>query len=365
MKLEYNKTKLEEVFAKAVRLSGKHLTLPVLSCIYLNLEGNNLTIKSTNLDLGLEMNLEIKNGSSGTVAVPGGILLSTLSSMHETQVTLETEEGNLRLRAGNNSALIKCLPHEDFPSIPRITGLNTIKIGATDLVVGLKSVWYSASNSGVKPELASVYVYQSDDSLIFVSTDSFRLAEKRVHAKNITDFPTTLIPQKNVAEMIKLLEDYKGEVEISFDKNQASFATPEIYLVSRLIDGSFPDYKQIIPKEPVSKITLLKSDLQNAIKVSNIFSDALNQIRFKVNPKHKSLDIESKNNDVGEYKESIKANVEGEALELNFNNRYVAECFQSIPSESLVLEFAGPSKPLVIRGASDKSFTYIVMPMNR
>src|SRR3989344_6784629 len=152
MKLEYNKTKLEEVFAKAVRLSGKHLTLPVLSCIYLNLEGNNLTIKSTNLDLGLEMNLEVKNGSSGTVAVPGNVLLGALSSMHDNNITMETEDGNLKLQAGNNSALIKCLPHEDFPSIPRITALNTIKINGSGLVLSLKSVWYSASSSSVKPE---------------------------------------------------------------------------------------------------------------------------------------------------------------------------------------------------------------------
>lgn len=365
MKLECDKSKIELIIQKAAKLANKHLTLPVLSCVYLEAFENKLVVKSTNLDLGLEMEVKVKSLEPGVVAVPATVLVGVLSSIKENDLTLETQDSNLKISTSKNSAVIKCLPSEDFPSIPKIESGNKIKISSSDLVSGFKSVWYSASVSSIKPELASVYVYKNDDNLVFVSTDSFRLAEKRVKTKINSDFPQILIPYKNVVEMMKLFEDYKGEVELIFEKNQAAFITPDFYLVSRLIDGSFPDYKQIIPKDFASTATVLKNDLMNSIKTSNIFSDPLNQVRMKVDVKSKALDVQSKNSDIGEYKEVINASTSGDDLELNFNNRYITDCFQSIPSDSLVLNFGGSGKPLVINGASDKSFIYLVMPMNR
>ncbi len=365
MKIECDKTKIESVIQKASRLAGKHLTLPVLACVYLEALGDNrLIVKATNLDIGLEMELKIKTIEKGIVAVPASVLLGALTSLKENNLTLESKENNLKIHSGKNSMVIKCLPHDDFPSIPKLKNEKIIKINSHDLISGFRSVWYSASNSNIKPELSSVFVHKNESGLVFVSTDSFRLAEKKINTK-ADDFPQTLIPYKNVSEIIKLFEDYNGDINIIFEKNQAAFMIEGMYLVSRLIDGSFPDYKQIIPKSFGTTVTVLKNDLINSIKTSNIFSDALNQVKLKVDVKNKSLNIESKNNDVGESQESIKAVTEGENIELNFNSKYLADCMQSIPSDSLVLNFGGAGKPLAIHGASDKSFLYIVMPMNR
>ena len=365
MKIECDKSKIEQSIQKAGRLANKHLTLPVLSCVYLDAQNNKLIIKSTNLDIGIEIEIKVKTIENGIIAVPANILLNTLASIKENDLTFETEESNLKIYSNKNSFVIKCMSYEDFPSIPKLDNSKSIKINCHDFLFGFKSVWYSASTSNIKPELGSVYIYKGDNNLTFVSTDSFRLAEKKINIKNQIDFPQTLIPYKNVLEIIKIFEDYKDDIEIIFEKNQAAFMTKDITLVSRLVDGSFPDYKQIIPKEYVTTATVLKNDLANSIKTSNIFSDSLNQVKIKVDVANKSLDIESKNNDVGEYKESIKASIVGEDIELNFNNKYVIDCVQSIPSESLVLSFGGFGKPLVITGSSDKSFLYIVMPMNR
>jgi DNA polymerase III subunit beta len=371
MKLECDKSKIEPIIQKAAKLANKHLTLPVLSCVYLEvLENNKLIIKSTNLDIGLEIEIKVKTLEKGILAVPANILLGVLSLIKDNNLIFESVDNNLKISSNKNSAVIKCLPYEDFPSIPKLkpdeldNNLKSIKINCRDLISGFKSVWYSASNSNIKPELSSVFIYKEDGTLVFVSTDSFRLAEKKVNTKS-PDFPQTLIPFKNVSEIIKLFEDYNNDINIIFEKNQAAFITPEIYVVSRLIDGSFPDYKQIIPKSFVSSATILKNDLINSIKASNIFSDSLNQVKLKVNTKEKMLNIESKNNDIGEYKESINASISGESLELNFNNKYITDCIQSIPSDSLVLNFGGSGKPLLISGANDKSFLYVVMPMNR
>lgn len=366
MKLEIKKDILENALTKAVRLVGKHLTLPVLNCVLLEISNDGiLVLRSTNLDIGLEIKIKTKTITKEILAVPGNVFYSTVSAMKGNDLVLETDNGNLKITTEKNSAVIKCMPHEDFPSIPKIENITPIKIDSESLMLGLRSVWYSASSSNIKPELGSVYIHQEDDVLVFVSTDSFRLAEKRIHIKNTLEFPAVLIPQKNVAELVKILDGYKGEVSLYFDKNQAGFEIGDTYLVSRLIDGAFPDYKQIIPKEFSTKIILLKNDLISSVKASNVFSDPLSQVKFIVNKNSKNLKIESKNNEIGEYQEEIKANIDGGDLALNFNSRYVLECFQSIPNESVVLEFAGLSRPLVIQGSSDKSFLYIVMPMNR
>ncbi len=372
MKLECDKTKIEPIIQRAAKLTSRHLTLPVLSCIYLEAIDNKLIVKSTNLDIGVEMGIKIKVIKNGVLAVPASVLLGVLSSIKENNLTFEAKENNLKISSSKNSAVIKCMPHEDFPSIPKLKAISAvdedsklIKINSRDLIFGLRSVWYSASNSNIKPELSSVYIYKEDGSLVFVSTDSFRLAEKKVNIKTPIDFPATLIPFNNVSEIIKMFEDYNGEIDIIFEKNQAAFMADGVYLVSRLIDGSFPDYKQIIPKSFETTATILKEDLINSIKASNVFSDALNQVKLKVDSKNKVLNIESKNSDVGEYKEAVKASITGDNIELNFNSKYMMDCMQSISADSLILSFAGASKPLAIQGSSDKSFLYIVMPMNR
>ncbi|NLE07235.1 MAG: DNA polymerase III subunit beta [Parcubacteria group bacterium] len=365
MKLECEKSKIELAIQKASRLANKHLTLPVLSCVYLDALGDKLVIKSTNLDLGVEIKVKVKIIERGVVAVPANILVGVLSSIKENNLTFESEGDNLKIYSGKNSATIKCMPYDDFPSIPRLEEVKSIKINSNDLMLGFKSVWYSASNSNIKPELSSVYIYKGDNNLVFVSTDSFRLAEKKINTKISDDFPQILIPYKNVAEIVKFFEDYNGDINIIFEKNQAAFINDEIYIVSRLIDGNFPDYKQIIPKTFITSATILKNDFLNSLKASNVFSDSSNQVKLKIEANDKSLKVESKNNDIGEYKESINATVSGEGIELNFNNRYIVDCMQSILSESLTLNFAGVGKALVITGATDKSFLYIVMPMNR
>lgn len=366
MKLECEKVKIEPVIQKVSRLANKHLTLPVLSCVYLELvDDNKLVVRSTNLDLGMEIEIKVKAIEKGVLAVPANVLLGVLSSMKENNLIFESKDNNLKISAGKNSVLIKCLPHEDFPVIPKLKNLKPIKINCRGLLSGFRSVWYSASVSNIKPELSSVYVYKNDGNLVFVSTDSFRLAEKKINAKIPNDFPQILIPSRNVAEIMKIFEDYEGDLDVVFEKNQAAFITENTYIVSRLIDGNFPDYQQIIPKNFGTTAVILKNDLINSIKTSNIFSDSLNQVKLKTDVKNKTLKIESKNNDIGEYEEFINTSVSGDDVELNFNNKYIMDCMQSIPSDSLSLNFGGIGKPLVINGASDNSFLYLVMPMNR
>ena len=366
MKAECIKEKFCLAVSKAEKITGKNMTLPILSCILIEAKGNFLILKSTNLDLGMEIKVPAKILQEGVVAVPGNILNGFLSNLTgDNNLNLEVKEGNLSVSGSNSQTTIKSFPNEDFPTIPRVKDGKTYDISSSELVKGLKSVWYSASLSNIKPELSSVYIHSKEEGLVFVATDSFRLAEKVVKFKKNSDFEQILIPFKNVSDLLKIINDEKDTLAINFTKNQISFEYKDIYIVSRVIDGVFPDYQQIIAKDFKTEVIVLKQDLINILKLSNIFSDSFNQINIKVSPKEKVLEIKSKNSNVGENVNKLSATVSGEEIEINFNHKYIIDCFQSIDSDSVSLSFNGLNKPMVIRGISDKSFTYLVMPMNR
>lgn len=368
MRIECSQEKIRGAISLAERISGKHMTLPVLSCLLLEADKNNtLTIRATNLDLGIEITIPAKVEEPGSVAVPGSTIASFVGGISEAdgKAKLELQQGNVKITTGKSSGVIKTMPHEDFPNIPRIESATSFSLNASDFVKGLKSVWYSSSVSSIKPELSSVYVYCEDEFVVFVATDSFRLAEKRVKIKKDKDFGQILIPHKNIPEILRVLENVPGEVAVELDKNQIAFTYDGVYLVSRVIDGVFPDYKQIIPKQSATESVILKQDLVNALKLSNIFSDKFNQINIQVDPEAKKCEIRTKNNDVGENLTVLDAVITGEGIDINFNYKYIIDCFQSIDSDSVTLTFNGLHRPVIITPVSDNTFRYIVMPMNR
>ncbi len=367
MRIECSQEKIKEAVGISRYIVGKNMTLPVLSCFLIETNKNNsLIIISTNLDLGIEIEIPAKIEESGSVAIPGQVFSSFIDSTsdNEKSIKIEENQGNIKVITSKNSGIIKTLSTEDFPNIPRIESDNKFTLSASDFVKGLKSTWYSSSISSIKPELSSVYIYCEDEFVIFVATDSFRLAEKKIKMRKSKDFGQILLPYKNITEIIRVLEKVSGDVEVQLEKNQISFTYNGIYLTSRVIDGVFPDYKQIIPKQSLTDITVLKQDLVNALKLSNIFSDKFNQVNIKV-PSMKKCEIRTKNNDIGENTSIIDAVITGETIDINFNYKYIIDCFQSIDSDSVTLTLNGMHKPMIISPVSDRTFRYIVMPMNR
>lgn len=367
MKTECVKEKLTAAVAQAEKIAGKNLTLPVLSCILLEATKNSISIKSTNLDLGVEITISAKTDVEGKVAVPANILSSFLnSSQYDKNITLETtENGLLKITTERTSTTIKSLPADDFPSIPRVSEEQSFKIKGNDFVRGLKSVWYSSSVSSIKPELSSILVRCDDDTLVCAATDSFRLAEKKVKLNNQKSFENILIPYKNVQEIIRILDAAKDEVLMCVTKNQISISYDGVYLTSRVIDGVFPDYNQIIPKEDQTEAIVLKDDLIQSFKIANIFSDKFNQINLRAEPSKKNFEIKTSNADLGESVNKVDATLKGQDVAVNFNHKYVTDCFSSLSGDSISLSFNGLNRPLVIRSVGDSSFLYLVMPMNR
>jgi len=366
MKIECIKEQLEEALNKADKIAGKNITLPVLSGLYLDARQNTLSIKATNLDLGISTNLPVKVIEPGSVVVPAHVISSFISSLSKDRnVTISTKNQVLEIKTQATKTSIKTLSSEDFPVIPEIDDDKTFSMPARDIIFGLKSVMYAAATGSIKPELSSISITHEGEFLVFAATDSFRLAEKKIRIKKVPHFKQILIPQKNAAEIIKIFDKGEEDISISIQEHQMALRSQNVYLTSRIIEGTFPNYKQIIPKETTSKAVLLKQDLINSLKTSLIFSDTFNQLTLKLSPKSKTFEIESKNATVGESTHSVDSVLEGEDISINVNHRYFTDCFQSINTDSISLNFSGVSKPIIVQGVGDASFLYLVMPMNQ
>lgn len=365
MKLECKIEEIRNAISQAERITGKNLTLPVLNSILLVASGKSLKVRSTNLSLGIEIEVNAKVEKEGVLAISGSVLNGVFSNVFQNEnVSLESVDGNLVVKTKKSKIKLKGEQSDDFPTLPRVVG-TTFEIEAKKLTDGIKSVYYSSSISDIKPEISSVFMYTNQDNLVFVSTDSFRLAEKKIKSKGLEDISGILIPFKNVSEILRVFGDFTGSLKVCFNKNQISFSSDDVYLTSRLIDGIFPDYRQIIPKDHLTNAVVLKQDLLNALKISNIFSDKFNQVNLSINPKEKSFELSASNNDIGENKTYVDAAMTGEEVALGFNYRYFLDCLASISTDSISISLSGANRPIVITPVSDTSFLYLIMPMNR
>ncbi len=365
MKLECSIDKIKNALLTVERITGKNLTLPVLSTVLWVAENKTLKLRATNLNIGIEIEVPAKIEKEGTVAIRGDILSSLFAVMqNDSNVVFELINGNLSVKTKSNTILLKSIPHEDFPTIPVIEG-ESFTISIKKFTEGIHAVYYSASVSEIKPEIGSIFIYPQDDMLVFVATDSFRLAEKKIKIKQKLSFEGILLPFKNTVEIMKIFDQHDEDVTITLQKNQISFTAPHIYVTSRIINGSFPDYKQIVPKSSSTEAVVLKQEFISSLKVSNVFSDKFNEITLTVKPTEKVFEIEARNADIGENTTFISGALSGESVSAKFNYKYILDCFQSITSDSLSLEFNGTNRAMVIHPIGDSSFMYLVMPMNR
>ena len=366
MKIECGKDKLKDAVVILGKIAARNLSLPILQSILVEAKEKTLILKATNLDIGLEVKIPAKVEKAGSVAIPADILGAFLSGLSSDSQTIKMDliNNNISISTTRNSTIIKSFPVDDFPIIPRIQKDSSFSIEANKWVSGIKAVSYSASISDMKPEISSVFIYTDNDDLFFVSTDSFRLAEKKVSNPNKENKMSLIIPIKNGIEIARIFEQSTDLIDIYFNKNQLSIISSSVYFTSRVVGGIFPDYKQIIPKQKTTEVVILKKDLIDSIKISNIFSDKFNQINIKVIPEDSLFEISSKNQEKGESSTTVPATIEGKGIDVNLNAKYILDCLQSIDSDSIHISFNDANKPVIIKGIGDGSFLYLVMPMN-
>ncbi len=345
------------------RMTGKTLTLPLLHAIQISAKGNKAILTATNLSVGIEYTISAQVVSEGTVLVRGDILSNICNNLTGDTVTISLTNENLTITTAQNNTIIKSLPPEEFPTLPIVDG-QAVEISTEVLRDGIRSVYFAAATTDIKPEIASIFMYTEQESIVFVATDSFRLAEKKISVKKIPDITKILLPYKNISDILRVLDGISGPVTIVYTANQISFLGDGIYFTSRLIDGGFPPYQMILPKETETKVVILKQELLSTLRLSTVFADKFFQVVFTIT-EDKKVQINSKNNDIGSSLSSIDAAVEGNPIEVSFNLKYFLDVFQSLQGDSVVLSFTKENKPIVVRSTQDQSFLYLLMPTNR
>ncbi|MFA5997775.1 MAG: DNA polymerase III subunit beta [Candidatus Paceibacterota bacterium] len=366
MNISIEKKEFSEAVHTVSRFADrKSATLPVLSSILILAGDEGIKIRATNLETGIDFKLNGEVKIEGVVAIPAVILQQIAGSLtQEGNITLEHTGDIISLSSGTGKSSIKTVPYDDFPSIPFPENpKNRIVLPGVLLRTLFTTIASCASSSTVRPELASIYLSIEGGVLTAVATDSFRLAEKKVPLSNKGTQGKFLIPAKNALEIAQALPD--DDIIMSFDEHQCAFVGNKGMLVSRLTNATYPDYRQIIPKESVVEATVLRKDLEAALKRTTIFSDSFQKVRVSFNPKKNTFSLFARNADIGESTETLSAQVSGSDLDLSFNHRYLSAALALTSAESLSLTAAGIGRPLIIRGVGDTSLLYLVSPMNQ
>ncbi len=366
MKISCLKQDLEKALLAVQKVISKNPNLPVLENALFEARGDELFIKATNIEIFIEYKITISLEKDGIFSIPVDVLLQSIrNSKTDKKINLELKSNILNVKTENSEFSIKTVAYDDFPQIKKPEELknNENKINKEVLINGIKATQAYSSNLSIKPELASIYIYKDQQDLVFVATDQFRLAEKRIKFNEKLNFDTILLPNKNANILIKILESL-DDVDFIFSnqENQLSLQSETLFISSRVLDLSFPDYKAIIPQNYKTKLIILKEDLSEALKKSNLFTDKFNKIEFSF--EKNKLKISAQNQEVGEMKEFIDIKAEGGEFSVNLNNRFLQESLNSINSDTIEFWYNDKSAPLLLKALADNSFIYILMPMN-
>lgn len=364
MKFSCTHEKLAHAVAIAERFTGKNINLPILGNILIDFLNNSIRITATNLEHAFQTVVAGSGHEGGSITLPAKVLAPLLGSIKEDSVEIEAVGDNVFIRTYVRETKIHGVSAQDFPLIPKVKKNKKFVVSVRDIGVGLKSVLPAVSQSEFKPELCGVLWRVAPMSLRFAATDTFRLAEKTIHfsQKNEQESFSFIIPSKTAVEISRVFDAENGsEVEVFVDDNQVLFEGLGVSIVSRVIEGNFPDYDAVIPKNHETMCVVSRQEMQDAIRGSGIFVSKLQDVSFRF--QGKTLEITSANHEVGEYKTKTKADVQGKNIQVNFNYRYVLDALNILQEDEIFLGCTTENSPVLLRNTNNNTMVYIVMPI--
>jgi len=374
----------QENFKKAIysteRVVGKQITLPILENILLQTDHGMLKISATNLEIGVFLKIGAKIEKEGTITVPARLLSSFVNNLPaESAVSLEVIDQTLHIESGGSTAQIKGLLAQDFPIIPEMEGEFLFSLSAQEVREAIPRLSICVSLDSSRSELAGLNMVLQKKEVHIAATDSFRLAEAIITLKKeneqaydiFTEKTASIIVPFNVfSEVFRVIGNDTQEINVGIEESQIFFQVDNVRIVSRLINGRYPEYQQIIPKEFSTKVFLEKDAALRAVKISGIFTNnKTGEVKFTVDAKNNTVTVESKAEEVGENKTVLKAEVEGPSQEAVFNPRYMADGIQAISTPRLVLLMNSGASAAVLRMVQGEkkeevpTYTYIIMPI--
>jgi DNA polymerase-3 subunit beta len=368
---------LQEVLKKGLsiieRVSSKSLTLPILNNILISTEKNFLNLAATDLEVGINWWCLAKTEKEGKITVPSRLFSSFINLLPSRKIILSVENDNLLIEYDNYKNQIKGISAEEFPIIPKISDGEFVNIDANSFCQSLAQVSDIPILSTNRPEISGVYIIFAKDLITIVATDSFRLGEKKIFIKNKLNLKKDyqlIIPQRAIKEIINIFSGAVGEIKIYFSSNQVMFESqmsetnhPQVQLISRLIEGEYPNYKEIIPAKFTTQLVLDKNEFLNQIKTASLFSGKINEIKVKTDASNKNLEILSQSADIGKHESAIPVRFKGEPIDISFNYKFLIDGLNNIKSSEIIFELNGDSGPGIIKPVGDDSYLYVIMPI--
>ena len=365
--LQENLTRGLAIVGRGVSTRG---TLPILGNVLLKTDGGRLKLTATNLEIGVNCWVPAKVEDEGAITVPAKLFSDFVNSLPPgpIEISLNVRTKTVHLRSETTEANVKGLDAEEFPIIPAIPDRPTTRMAQGVLRRMIGEVAFVAATDDSRPVLTGVLTTFSGDEVTMAAADPYRLSVRKASLlETVTPAVEIIIPAKSLFEVARILDDTDKTVDILVTPNgsQVIFHTDEADLVSRIIEGQFPNYRQVIPSSHATTVTVSRDELLAATKLASYFArDAANIVRFQVDPSIETpLIVSATAAEVGDNTSRVGATVEGQPTAIAFNSRFVADALSSLSASEVVLELGGPLAPGVLKIVGDDSYLHVVMPL--
>jgi len=371
MKIEILKNNIKNGLNVVEKIVGKNITLPILDNVLITAEDSFLLLTATDLETAIKYWAMAKIVKKGSVVVPVKFLSSFISLLPEDKISFEEKKQNLFIECKNYKNQIQGFNPEEFPLIPEIKDHESLIVDNKKFCAGLAQIIDACSTSQTRPEIAGIFLLFLKDSLKMVATDSFRLGEKTINIENKKGKEYSFIlPQKSAREIINTLGDKEGSLKICFSANQTLFELPmkeadhpQIQIFSRLVEGEYPNYQEIIPKKFKTTVVVKRDEFINQIKAASLFSGKVSEIKFIIKPDQKNIEVLAKNPDIGESSSVLPAKIDGSPVEVSFNYKFLIDGILNIKSSEILFEISGEDGPCILKPVGDASYLYVAMPI--
>ncbi len=361
MKLQVTQENLSKALGSVSRVASSRGTLPILSNVLLKTIDGRLSIAATNLDIAITHFIGSKVSDNGAITVPARLMQDFVSSLPSGVIELKLEDNKLNISTEKYQSVINGVSAEDYPVMPAIEKGIGWKIPGKLLKHSLQQVIIAASSDEARPVLTGVYWHTHDGKLYMVATDSYRLAEKAV--MNSTQDINLLIPASALQDLLRVLGEYEDDVVVTHDDQQVLFKVGDVELVTRLIEGTYPDYRKLIPRTFASTANLKKTDFVNITKVSSLFArESAGSITIQNDESSKQVSIRSIASQLGENTASATAEIKGDGV-ITLNSRYVLDALHALSGDDAQFAFNGKVEPCILTSPSEKDYTHVVMPL--
>lgn len=368
-------TSLQENLARGLQIAGRAVStrgsLPILGNVLLRTENGRLKLTATNLEVGINVWVPAKVDDEGAITVPAKLFTDFVNSLPPgpTELSLNVRTKTVHLKSGQYEANFKGLDAEEFPTIPVAPDKPTTKLSKSTLRRMIGEVAFVATTDDSRPVLTGVLTTFEGDKATMAAADPYRLSVRTAPLlSKVEGKIEVIIPARSLQEVQRIIDDSEDPVEIFITPNgsQVIFHTQEADLVSRVIEGQFPNYRQVIPTgKAATRITVQREELLQATRLASLFArDSANMLRFQVDPSAQPpLIISANAAEVGDQTAKVDATVDGQSTTIAFNSRFISDALSSITEPEIALELGGPLAPGVIKITGDDNYLHVVMPL--